>query len=325
FGDPASGNNNSSKLKDPAHRFDTSGRYNVKLLVMNESGCKDSLIKPTRVHALPEAAFRTGLACSDNPTYFTDRTTPGDTTLQLWRWNFGEPGTKKDTAMIQNPAYQYNTEGNYVVRMIVRDKNGCYDTVDSTVTVFVSPISAFSLTELMNGMPGKILLNNQSVGAETYDWDFGNGIGSTDENPVITYSEDGTYLIRLISYSKKDCSDTTYYRYDVLFKGLYIPNAFAPTSGAMGASIFKPVGINLKSFNIEVFDAWGHRVWNSKALDNLGRPAEVWDGKDKNGNLMPQATYMWKASATFIDGTIWEGSDIGKGEYKTYGTVTLIR
>jgi len=34
---------------------------------------------------------------------------------------------------------------------------------------------------------------------------------------------------------------------------------------------------------------------------------------------------MWKAKATFIDNTEWEGSDIGKGQYKTSGAVTLIR
>ncbi len=40
---------------------------------------------------------------------------------------------------------------------------------------------------------------------------------------------------------------------------------------------------------------------------------------------MPSGTYMWRAKATFIDNTEWEGSDIGKGSFKTMGAVTLIR
>jgi gliding motility-associated-like protein len=84
------------------------------------------------------------------------------------------------------------------------------------------------------------------------------------------------------------------------------------------------VGKNLKQYNIQVYDSWGHLVWESNDLDNEGRPLEGWDGM-YNGALMPQGTYMWKASATFIDDTIWQGSDIGKGEYKTMGTVSLIR
>jgi gliding motility-associated-like protein len=135
---------------------------------------------------------------------------------------------------------------------------------------------------------------------------------------------DGTYLIMLISSNKYNCTDTTYYKYDMLFKGLYIPNAFSPTNSNMAVRLFKPVGKNLKHYNIQVYSTWGHLLWESSQLDPEGRPVEGWDGT-YNGVMMPQGTYMWKATAVFIDDTIWEGSDIGKGEYKTIGTVSLVR
>jgi hypothetical protein len=59
-------------------------------------------------------------------------------------------------------------------------------------------------------------------------------------------------------------------------------------------------------------------------LDSQGKPEEGWDGT-LNGQLMPMGVDMWKASAIFIDDTIWQGSDIGKGDFKTFGTVTLLR
>jgi gliding motility-associated-like protein len=167
-------------------------------------------------------------------------------------------------------------------------------------------------------------LNNLSTGATTYEWEFGNGSSSTDENPVATYTMDGTYVIMLISSNQFNCTDTTYYKYEVLFKGLYVPNAFSPTNSNLAVRLFKPVGINLKQYNIQVYDYMGHMLWQSSKLDTEGSPLEGWDGTF-NGTLMPQGTYMWKASATFIDDTIWQGSDIGKGEYKTMGTVSLIR
>jgi hypothetical protein len=40
---------------------------------------------------------------------------------------------------------------------------------------------------------------------------------------------------------------------------------------------------------------------------------------------MPQDTYLWKVEAEFRDGTVWIGSDNGKGTGKTIGTVTLFR
>ena len=77
-------------------------------------------------------------------------------------------------------------------------------------------------------------------------------------------------------------------------------------------------------YHIQVFSSWGHLLWESRLLDPEGRPLEGWDGTYE-GVMMAQGTYMWKINAVFIDGTIWMGSDIGKGPYKSIGTVSLIR
>jgi hypothetical protein len=111
----------------------------------------------------------------------------------------------------------------------------------------------------------------------------------------------------------------------MLFKGLYVPNAFAPVTDIEGVNVFRPVGVNLQKYKIEVFDSWGHILWESSLLDADGRPVESWNGRKSNGDLYQSGTYAWKINAIFIDGTVWEGSDIGKGEYKSIGTVTLIR
>jgi gliding motility-associated-like protein len=168
-------------------------------------------------------------------------------------------------------------------------------------------------------------LENQTTGASSYYWNFGNGKTSEEENPVATYSADGTYTIELISLNEFNCSDTTFYKYEVLFKGLYVPNAFSPTSGNLSVLTFKPVGVNLKQYLIEVFDQMGHMMWTSTALDSEGRPLEGWDGT-YNGSPMPQGTYMWKINALFIDNSPWTGNNIGvSGDGKTIGSVSLIR
>jgi PKD repeat protein len=324
FGEPTSGTADTSTFRNPGHQYDTAGIYDVKLIVMNKYGCKDSLTKPTRVYGLPVAQFSSSIGCNGNPTYFYDGSQTADTLMAQWLWNFGDPNSQLDISDQENPIYIYRSEGQYLVTMIVEDYFGCRDTVDSTITVHLTPTSSFTITENINGMIGKIELNNISVGADAYYWDFGNGQTSEEINPIVTYSEDGTYIIMLISTNQYECSDTTFYSYEVLFKGLYIPNAFAPTSTNYAVKNFQPVGVGLKLYNIQVFDIWGNLVWESNKLDSQGRPTEGWNGK-VNGVMCPSGTYMWKASATFVDDTIWEGSDIGKGEAKTIGTVTLIR
>jgi PKD repeat protein len=325
FGDPTSGINNSSELHDPTHQYHSAGVYNVSLTVINKFGCKDSIRKPTSVFAIPQAKFINTLACSDNPTYFFDRSVAVDTSIGGWNWNFGVSSTKKDTSTLKDPVYNYKKEGHYDVFLIIRDNHGCYDTIDSTITVNPSPLSAFILEDNLSNMTGKIQLKNKSEKADTYFWSFGNGLTSTDENPYVTYKDDGTYTIMLIATNYFGCADTSYYKYEVLFKGLYVPNAFAPTTENQGINQFKPVGVNLKQYKVEVFDSWGHLLWSSSALDSQGRPTEGWSGRKDNGDLYQQGTYVWKINAIFIDGTTWEGSDIGKGEYKSIGTVTLIR
>ena len=292
--------------------------------VGNSFGCEDSITQQVRIFNLPLARFENTVACEGDPTYFTDLSSPSDTAVGSWYWNFGVPNLVLDTSTMQDPHYIYPAIGDFTVQLIVQDYNGCLDTVDSTVTVNTTPLSNFKIIDKIDGMTGKIQLQNESVDATGYWWDFGNGRTSEEENPTVTYTEDGTYIIMLVSMNDYGCLHTTYYEYEVLFKGLYVPNAFAPTSINLGVMLFKPIGVNLKKYHVQVFNIWGERLWESTLLDSEGRPVEGWDGR-VDGVLMNPGTYMWKIDASFIDDSPWNGSDIGKGEVSTSGTFTLIR
>jgi len=324
FGDPGSGTADTSTFANPSHQYGSPGSYDVKMIVSNRFGCEDSVTQTIRIFALPEASFSNTVACEGDPTYFTDHSVIADTAMGSWYWNFGVPSLVLDTSTLQNPHYIYPAVGDYTVRLIVQDYFGCLDTVDSTVTVSVTPLSSFNLVDNIDGMTGKIQLQNESTGATGYWWDFGNGRTSEEENPTVTYTEDGTYIIMLVSMNDYGCLDTTYYEYEVLFKGLYVPNAFAPTSTNLGVMLFKPIGVNLKKYHVQVYTSWNELLWESTLLDSEGRPVEGWDGTF-DGNLLDSGTYMWKIDASFIDDSQWNGSDIGKGDISTMGTITLIR
>jgi len=324
FGEPGSGVKDTSTFKNPSHTYAVKGIYDVKMVVMNRFGCKDSITKSTRIYGLPIAHYDNTIACTGDPTYFEDKSSLSDTLIGFWKWNFGDTLFTKDTSTLQNPEHRYRYAGSYTVRMIVKDFFGCLDTIDSTVTVNITPTSAFTVSDNFNGKQGNVKLNNSSEGASGYNWYFGNGKTSDEENPIVTYTEDGTYIIKLISLNEFGCSDTTYFEYKLLFKGLYVPNAFSPTNTNLAVRLFKPVGTNLKQYHVTVFDTWGHLLWESTKLNTQGEPDEGWDGT-YNGKIMPQGTYMWKIQALFVDDSPWNGGDIGKGEYSTIGTVSLIR
>jgi PKD repeat protein len=324
-----------SSLPNPQHLYDTSGTYNVKLVVNNSYGCRDSLTKPTRVFRLPIADFIAEAACSGDSARFFDQTAMADTSIGFWRWSFGDATSMNDTSILENPKYRYLTTGDYPIRLIVTDKSGCMDTIDSTLTVRQSPTASFTMTKNYNGTPGTIQLNNLTSTMESYEWKFPGGKGyPEEESPIVQYAEDGEFEITLI-VTDNGCLDSTTMLYEFIFEDLYVPNAFAPTSLLDGKGLevrqFLPKGRNLQEYHVMVFDKWGHLLWESKKLDCditpsscIGRPEEYWDGTF-NGELMPQDVYMWKINAKFTNGKVWEGSDSGTGSISTMGTVTLIR
>jgi len=324
FGDGTAGANDTSSLLNPVYHYPNPGKYNVRLVVSNSLNCRDTLIQKSMVYKLPEADFVSLKACSRDYVLFTDQTIPGDTTISYWLWTFGDLQRPYDSLTIANPVYTYGLSGFYEINLKTKDINGCWDTITKFIEVLESPISSFTMTENVDGMTGKIKLKNLSTNATSYFWNFGNGSTSKEENPTVTYQDDGTYKIMLITWNDYECSDTTQVDYEFMFHNLFVPNAFSPTNILYSVRLFKPVGINLRLYDVKVFDVQGHLIWESNSLDDQGKPVEGWDGTF-NGTLMPQGNYMWKIDAVFKDGKNWEGSDIGVGTPSTMGIVTLIR
>ena len=154
FGEPSSGTADTSSSPDPVHSYDSAGIFDVRLLVINKYGCKDSLIKGTTVNKPILVRFSTSVACAGNPTYFYDRSVTGDTISGNWLWNFGDAFSKTDSSFLQNPVHIYKTKGNYPVVLWARDMNGCSGTYDSIISVHATPVSTFTVSENFHGMAG---------------------------------------------------------------------------------------------------------------------------------------------------------------------------
>jgi len=326
FGVPGSASDTSS-LKNPTYKYAVAGSYNVDLIVKNTIGCSDTVTHNIIIHPLPTANFDMSASCAKSPVLFTDRSDSALAPLISWKWIFADLLGTIGVDSVPNPEFTFAKAGDYNILLIVADTNGCIDSIPQTLTTNPIPVPAFTYMENYENVQGQLLMLNLSLGATQYQWDFDNGILTGAENPTVTYSEDGTYVIELIAWNGFNCSDTLRVDYKLLFKGLYIPNAFAPTSPFSTVQYFKPVGINLQSYKIEVYDTWGNLLWDSKELDEFGRPSEAWDGT-VNGRLLPQDIYVWRAQAVFKDGTIWKSQDVGETKGltdKPFGTVTLIR
>jgi len=165
-----------------------------------------------------------------------------------------------------------------------------------------------------------VQFSNLSVKYDALAWDFGDGETSGEENPFHEYDINRDISVTLVAtqYNEGEltCIDSiTKVIAPEWLVTFYAPNAFSPDYGDSLVSVFKPVGIGLAEYDIEVYSPWGQRVWHSdKIIDQ--KPAESWNGRlDNQGDILPQGAFSWMARIRFVN-----------GENRVYkGSVTLLR
>ncbi len=203
FGDGIGG----STDVNPVYTYSVPGTYTVTLNAIGPGGTGSAtttitVSEPaTATPEPPTAAFITDVTSGEAPltVTFTNQST-GDITS--YGWDFGDSiGSSTDV----NPVYTYNTPGTYTVTLNATGPGGTGSatttiTVTEPATATPEPPTAAFTTDVPSGeAPLTVTFTNQSTGDITsYGWDFGDGIGgSTDVNPVYTYSVPGTYTVTL--------------------------------------------------------------------------------------------------------------------------------
>lgn len=82
---------------------------------------------------------------------------------------------------------------------------------DSSITFGfrAAATSSFNGNKLSGCSPLEVAFTNHSVGADAYLWDFGNGQTSTELNPSVTYTQAGTFKVRLFTYLEDEVVDSS--------------------------------------------------------------------------------------------------------------------
>ena len=142
---------------------------------------------------------------------------------------------------------------------------------------------------------------------------------------TVEFGEQGMYRAELVVENVYGCRDTAIMEHRVLIKGLYFPNTFIPHSQNPKINRFNGIGMGLARYRLQIFDQYGNKIWETRALEN-GRPSEGWDGCNLKGERMPQGMYIWRAEAIFGDAEVWTGDNNESGVPETtQGTVLLLR
>jgi PKD repeat protein len=124
---------------------------------------------------------------------FTDQSTGSITS---WAWTFGDGGTSTS----QNPSHTYTSAGSYSVTLTVTGPGGSDDLTRTnyiTVNPCVNPTANFVGSPTTGDYPLNVSFTNQSSGATSYSWNFGDGGTSTATSPSHTYTSAGTFTVTL--------------------------------------------------------------------------------------------------------------------------------
>ena len=168
FGDGGAG----SALENSSNCFQETGFYDIKLTATTNNGCVTSLTKSQLVEVfnLPTAdfSFNPNPASILEPTIFFNNLSTPD--VNYWNWNFGDGDSL--SPIISNPEHNYSVDStvNYLVKLIVRNNNGCYDTVVHEI-IFKQAFTFF--------IPNAF---SPSDGGGVNDYFFGSGVGISKYN-----------------------------------------------------------------------------------------------------------------------------------------------
>lgn len=158
------------------------------------------------VNPLPEIIFSADNVCENVNAAFNNTTTVSSGYVDSYIWEFGD-GDKTGS---KNPQHNYPESGIYSVKLTAKSDKGCIDSLRKQLTIYPKPTPDFQTTDVCDSETA--LFTNQSKilsGTMNYEWTF-NDLSSTsqDENPSYTFSGNGTFNVKLLAVSDKNCKDS---------------------------------------------------------------------------------------------------------------------
>ncbi|MES2138062.1 MAG: PKD domain-containing protein [Bacteroidota bacterium] len=287
FGDGSAFNSS----QNPSHLYAGNGSYPVELLVISNFGCKDSISKTSFVNPNPVVNFTVNdtIGCEPLCISFQDLSTLaiGDNGSRIWNLGDGSVINNSQTfdhCYTNDSVYSAKT---FNVTITVTSDSGCVSTLtkNNYITVYPAPVAGFSAQPETTMITDPVIsITDVSVGANIWNWNFGDLTSSALFNPPPhTYSDTGSYTITLITSTTYGCVDSAFQTIiiepDFVF---YIPNTFTPDGDEINDS-FCGKGIFINEFEMTIFDRWGNMIYKTK---DINKP---WDGKTIQGTVVLQA------------------------------------
>lgn len=230
--------------------------YQVMLVSKNDIGCTDTAYRTVKVFQQVIAGFSVSSTsgCSPAAVSFTNQSTGAN----AYFWNLGNGQTTTETNTTATYSNFFFQDINYEITLFAISKHNCFDTIKKTVTVHPIPLASFTADKLQGCDPVIVNFTNQSIIADSYLWDFGNGVTSALQQPAQVFSasaNDKIYNVRLTVTTKYGCSNS----FNKEIRVYSSPKALFNTSDSGCAPVittFKDMSKNATFWNWEFGDGF---------------------------------------------------------------------
>jgi PKD repeat protein/outer membrane protein assembly factor BamB/pimeloyl-ACP methyl ester carboxylesterase len=201
------GDGETSTDMNPLHIYTTPGTYTVSLQVTNGGGSNTST-KANYINAtqsLPLVPDFEGTPLVGNAPFevvFTD-TSSGIISSRLWNFGDGTTVWKNETNTV---SHTYSFPGTYTISLTSGNEEG-QETVTKTEYIQVNPtgtapVARFIAVPMIGYEQRAVRFSDRSTGTPlTWQWDFGDGSSSSEQNPSHAYTTSGRFVVTLTVFN----------------------------------------------------------------------------------------------------------------------------
>jgi gliding motility-associated-like protein len=272
----------------------------------------------------PTLELPTHRGCAPMTLFFNSKLQE-DTASWLTTFDFGGDEKRQGDTM----TYSFKTPGEYTVKIITSDTNGC-----SATYVHAYPITVLTRPGAdLHWMPERPTTSDEITFHATvknepiifHNWIFSGGVSATpdsiDISPGVDTSDQwtprrfyhtfGKYPVQLIVKHENECIDTVVKFLEVIDDlQVFIPNSFTPNGDGVNDRFgVKGQGVRTENFTMDLSDRWGNLLFSTRDIN------DSWDGMIR-GIKAHDGVYLYRVRVVGMN---------GEGRREFVGHFTLLK
>ncbi len=288
------------------HTYTSDGTYNIQLTITDPLACNSPQVFTVPI-TFVDNNVRAIFEMPDTVCLpYTHNFVNGSVNVANYAWSFGDGNTSTNAV----PSNTYTVPGFYTITLITTNPLTCnkIDTASQTIYASPSPTAGFFYTPNPPAPNKSVAFTNTSVGATYYNWDFGDGQGSTLPNPTHLYNVSGDFIVCLTAFNEANCPDTVCTPITAIVNNLVdVPTGFTPNGDGTNDEILVR-GYGILTMDFRIYNRFGELVFQTNDK------TKGWDGKYK-GVLQEMDAFAYILDVSFTD----QSNVVKKGN------ITLIR